>query len=91
MVVFLRGALVQIKMRRPQEQTLDQEARDQTGKICANKILAFAMGNNVGVEIAKTPFRINGLWALVRSEGDRIYCDINELARFVKQKGAFQI
>jgi hypothetical protein len=28
---------------------------------------------------------------LVRSEGDRIYCDINELARFVKQKGAFQI
>ena len=28
---------------------------------------------------------------MVRSEGDRICCDINELPRFVKQKGAFQI
>jgi hypothetical protein len=33
MVVFVRGALVQIKMRRPQEQALDKDARDQTGKI----------------------------------------------------------
>lgn len=56
MVVFLRGVLVQIKMRRPQEQTLDQEGRDQTGKICAKQILTFAVGNNVGVKIAKTFF-----------------------------------
>jgi hypothetical protein len=70
MVVFVRGAFVQIKMQRPQEQTLDQEARDQTGKICANQILTFAVGNNVRVKDRENIFRINGLclWCARRAE-----------------------
>src|SRR6266702_967737 len=62
MVVFFRGVLVQIKMRRPQEQTLDQQARDQTGKICAKQNTSLAGGNNVGGEDREKTFRVNGLY-----------------------------
>src|SRR6266851_7736738 len=65
MVVFLRGALVQKKMRRPQEQALDQDARDQTGKICTEQ----SVSNNVGVEKSRKHFSHQWLMPLVRSEG----------------------
>jgi hypothetical protein len=61
MVVFVRGALVQIKIRRPQEQALDKDARDQTGKICTEQNTDVRCGNNVGVEKRENIFRINGL------------------------------
>jgi hypothetical protein len=53
LVVFLRGASVQIKMQRPQEQALDQDARDQTGRFGRNKALTFAA---MGVENSEKYF-----------------------------------
>jgi hypothetical protein len=82
MVVFIRRVLVQIKMRRPQEQTLDQQARDQTGKICAKQNTSLAGGNNLGGEDREKTFCINGLYRLVRSEGGRICCDFNGLSEW---------
>jgi hypothetical protein len=60
---------------------LHQDARDQTGK--AEQKLALAVSNNVGVEVAKK-FFVSMTYALVRSEGGRIYCDIKELPKFVE-------
>src|ERR1700676_2577596 len=80
MVVFLRGALVQKKMRRPQEQALDQGARDQTGKITRNKVLTFAASNNVGVEKSRKHFSHQWLMPLVRSEGGHFCCNFNGLS-----------
>ena len=64
MVVFLRRALVQKKMRRPQEQALDQDARDQTGKICTEQSTNIrCVSNNVGVEKSRKYFSYQWLVA----------------------------
>jgi hypothetical protein len=63
MVVFLRGALVQLKMRRAH-----QRARIKQGRYARNRALTFAVSNNVGVEKSRKYFRINGLLPMVRSE-----------------------
>ena len=52
MVVFLRGALVQIKMQRPQEQTLDQHARYQNREDLRETNTSLRC--NVGVEVRET-------------------------------------
>ena len=51
--------------------TLEQDARDQTG-ILYGQAIASPLGNNVGISLRELVFRINGLLPMVRSEGGRI-------------------
>src|SRR5262249_32949944 len=68
--VFRCGRVVQTKLRRPQQDALGKKhKRARKKEFCADQIVTFAVGNNVGISLGEFIFRINDLCRLVRSEG----------------------
>jgi hypothetical protein len=50
-------------------------------ELCADQVLTFAVGNNVGISLGESFFASMTYACLVRSEGGLICCDFNNLRR----------